>query len=209
MTNRQKELLRSATYQVVAHGGPQSAALDAIAALDWSRYFVPATATTAVPIAFTVRTLKGREVATIHDDVVYDMRDGCRPPASYTVDVTLTRVERRSGFCLACVFSSWIGRPGAPSATLQTGVFGPSTGPMSFNTSRTVTLAPGQKLDLCSSFDITQACAPYGYPGAVNGNLNNMKTLDDGREATRTVDVNTTGASGRFTYRVRKRANYL
>jgi hypothetical protein len=144
-------------------GGPQSAATAAIANLDWSRYFVPASATTAVPIAFTVRSLKGRETATIYNDITYEERGGCKPPISYTVDVTLTRVERTSGFCLACMFSADIRFPGGTATILRSGVFGPATGPMTFSDSRTVTLAPGQSFNLCSNFGSGSSCAAYGY----------------------------------------------
>jgi len=207
LTTRQRSLLSTATYQIIPFGGPQSAATAAIAALDWSKFFVPAEATTAIPIAFTVKTLKGRQVATIHSDVTYDERAGGRPPTSYGVDVTLTRVEKTSGFCLACAFTTYIKGLG-PSSTFQTGVFGPNTGPKNFSTKKTVTLAPGQSMQLCAEFDINSFCMPFGYPGAVNGNLNNMKNLNDGVEGTFTNTVNTTGASAKFTWKVKKSAHY-
>jgi hypothetical protein len=80
---------------------------------------------------------------------------------------------------------------------------------MTFNNKKTVSLSPGQKFDLCSEFDVTKGCMPFGYPGAVSGNLNNMRSLNDGVEATFAPTINSFGASGKFTYKVRKRANYL
>ncbi len=204
LTSRQRSLLSTANYQILPFGGPQSAATAAIASLDWSKFFVPAEATTAVPIAFTVKTLKGRQVATIHNNVSYDNRSGCRPPASYTVGVTLTRVERTSGFCLACAFLARV-----DASVMQIGVFGPTTGPQNFNVSRSRTIAPGQKFDLCSEFAELARCGSYGYPGAVNGNLNNLKSIPDGGTVTTTFTVPALGAEGKFTYRVSKRANYL
>ena len=203
LTTRQRQLLSSATYQIVPIGGPQSAATQAIASLDWSKFFVPAAATTAVPIAFTVKTLNGRQTATVHDNVLYDERAACAPPTSYRLDITLTRVERTSGFCLACAYLSRVG-----GSVLRAGVMGPTTGPRTFSDSRQYSLAPGQKIDLCSEFDTGARCMPFGYPGAVDGNLNNMKLMTDNVERTFTLPVQALGAEGLFTYRVRKRANY-
>jgi hypothetical protein len=209
LTQRQKTILSSANYQFVVFGGPQSAATAAIASLDWSKYFVPATAETAVPIAITVKTLKGRETATIYDDVVYDERGGCKAPASYSVDVTLTRVEKASGFCASCGFSAEIHRPGQIIPTImRTGVFFPTTGPMTFSDKRSVSLAPGQKFDLCSYFDSGSGCLPFGYPGAVSANVNNMKLFDNGVNTTFTPQINALGAAGKFTYTVKKTANF-
>jgi hypothetical protein len=209
LTTRQRQLLTSATYQFVIFGGPQSAATAAIASLDWSKYFVPAAATTAVPIAFTVRSLKGRETATIYNDIVYDERGGCKLPSSYTVEVTLTRVERSSGFCLACSFSAEIRYPGAIlPVVMRAGVFGPATGPMTFSDKRTVSLAPTQSFNLCSFFDTGSFCMPFGYPGAVSGNTNNMKSLTSGVTATLSPTANAPGAAGKFTYSVKKTAHF-
>jgi len=208
LSTRQRSLLSSATYQIIPFGGPQSAATAAIASLDWSKFFVPAEATTAVPIAFTVKTLKGREVATIHNNVVYDDRGGCTPPKNYSVDVTLTRVERESGFCLSCIFTTYIKGLGGLPSTFQTGVFGPSTGAKTYSTKKSVSLSPGQSMEVCSEFDTGASCMPFGYPGAVNGNLNNMKSIGDGREVTFTPTVNAARASGKFTWKVRKEAHY-
>jgi hypothetical protein len=209
LTQQQRQLLSSATYQFVVFGGPQSAATAAIANLDWSRYFVPAAATTAVPIAFTVRTLKGRETATIYDNVLYDEREGCKAPASYTVDLTLTRVERTSGFCLSCSFTAEIRYPGGTVPTfMRVGVFGPTTGPIALSDRRTVSLSPGQSFSLCSTFDGSAACMPFGYPGAVSGSTNNMKSLTHATNRTFTPTVNATGAAGKFTYTVRKTARF-
>jgi hypothetical protein len=208
LTTRQREILSEATYQFLAYGGPQSAATAAIANLDWRRYFTPAAVTTAVPIAFTVKTLNTRETATIYDDVVFLERQGCEQPSSYTVGVTLTRVERTGGFCLACVFVSEIRRAGVLPAIMRTGVFGPGTGPYTFSDSRTVTLAPGQRMDLCSSFDTTAACGAFGYPGAVAASQNNLPAIPNGADRNLIFDVQAFGAAGRFTYRVRKTANF-
>jgi hypothetical protein len=208
LSQRQREILSEATYQVLAYGGPQAAAGAAIANLDWRRFFTPTTVTTAVPIAFTVKTLNTREPATIYDDVVYLERQGCEQPTSYTVGVTLTRVERTSGFCLACNFVAEIRRSGVLPTIMRVGVFGPTTGPFTFSDSRTVTLAPGQRMDVCSSFDTTTACAAYGYPGAVSASLNNLPGIANGSTSTRTAAVDGLGAAGRFTYRVSKTANF-
>lgn len=208
LTQQQRQTLGSATYRFVVFGGPQDAATAAIANLDWSRFFVPASATTAVPIAFTVRTLKGRETATIFNDVVYDERGGCDEPTSYSVNVRFTRVERTSGTCLACAFAAEIRQPGALPSIMQAGVIGPTTGPLTFNVSRNMTLAPGQKFDVCSEFDTSAACGPFGYPGAVTASLNNMRLLNNGVDRTTTQDISALGAAARFTYVVRKTANF-
>ncbi len=207
LNTRQKSLLSTATYQIIPFGGPQSAATAAIASLNWSKFFVPAEATTAVPIAFTVKTLNGKQVAKIHNNVNYDQRNACSAPKTYSLEATLTRVEKTSGFCLACVFTTYIKGQGVPS-TFQTGVFGPSTGPKSFSTTKSVTLAPGQSISVCSEFDTGAFCMPFGYPGAVNGNLNNMKNLTSGSTRTLTNNVNALGASSKFTWRFKKTANY-
>jgi hypothetical protein len=208
LSTRQKTLLNTATYQIVPFGGPQSAATAAIASLDWTKFFVPAEATTAVPIAFTVKTLKGRQAATIHNNVLYDERSACAPPKSYSLDVTLTRVERASGFCLSCIFTTYVKRSGTLFSTFQTGVFGPGTGPKTYNNKKSFTLAPGQGLEICNEFDTGASCMPFGYPGAVNGNLNNMKQMTSGTERTFTNTVNALGASGKFTWKAKKVANY-
>lgn len=49
---------------------------------------------------------------------------------------------------------------------------------------------------------------PFGYPGAANGNLNNLKGIGDDSEATITTNMNAIGASASFTWRVRKNVNY-
>ncbi|MBK8245978.1 MAG: hypothetical protein IPK85_01030 [Gemmatimonadetes bacterium] len=151
-----------------------------------------------------MKTLKGRQVATIHNNVAYDQRTGCRAPGSYTVNVNLTRVERASGFCPGmCVY-----RPGGCELHAGWGVR-THDGPPELQCHPHPTIAPGQSFNLCSEFAEVAGCMPFGYPGAVNGNLNNMKSIGDGSTVTFTPTVNALGATGKFTYRVTKRANYL
>lgn len=210
LSQAHRQILTNASYRFVVFGGPQQAATDAIGSLDWSKYFVPAAATTAVPIAFTVKTLKGRQAATIYDDVVYNERGGCSAPVSYTVRVAFNRVTRTSGFCAACVVSAEIQQPGAPLSILGAGVLTPFEQTLNYtNATRTMTLAPTQKFELWSHLDTGGQGLQFGYPGgAVAGGVNQMKLMTSGADRTFTVNVNAIGAGGQFTYTIRKTANF-
>lgn len=209
LTTRQREILSNANYQFVVFGGPQDAAGEAIANLDWRRFFTPAQVTTAVPIAFTVRTMNGQQRATIHDDVTYLERQGCEAPTSYTVNVNLTKVEHMGGTCSPCLFSSEIRRSGAAHSIIRGGAFQwPFLDPKTYDDSRTLSLAPGQRFRLVSAFGIGSFSMVFGYPGAVSASTNNMPLLSNGQWRTLTANANALAAEGRFTYRVRKTANW-
>ena len=77
-----REILENSTAQAVVFGGPQDAATAALGALDWSLFFTPALATTAVPLSFKVNTLKDRETAAIEDNVSYELRGNCQAPST-------------------------------------------------------------------------------------------------------------------------------
>jgi hypothetical protein len=80
---------------------------------------------------------------------------------------------------------------------------------MTFSDNRSVSLAPGQKFDLCSYFDTGGGCLGFGYPGAIQASLNNMRAVNHGSTTTFTPQISAAGAAGKFTYRVKKTAHWL
>lgn len=203
----QRQTLSTATYKIKVFGGGQADALAAIGALDWSLFFTAAPATTAVPIAYTVKTLKNDEPATIVDNVDYDQRGVCQAATQYSVSITLNRVDHTSGFCLACAVFSDVRRGGLSISFLGSGVIFPTTGFLTFNSNIIETLGPGVEFTLASEFDVAAVGSLFRYPdGAKPGN--NMDLFINGANRGMTVIVNSIGANSLFTYTVRKTAQF-
>ncbi len=77
LTQTQREVLSRSEVQLIAYGGDQTQALDAIRTGDLGRYFGPANTATAAPLTMTMRTLDGRAVdvadeATLQEVVCTD-----------------------------------------------------------------------------------------------------------------------------------------
>lgn len=87
-----RSIVSRSQVRVLALGGSAEAALLAIQTGDYSMFFGPATASTAVPLSYDVRYLKGmRETAVIGEEIQYVV-EGCT--ASPLPPLTLTdRVE--------------------------------------------------------------------------------------------------------------------
>ena len=88
ITDKQRSTLTNSRERLMAFGGSQSAALAAIT--DLNKFFVPAFATTAVPISYVVKNLDG-SVAKIADTTNFHVQS-CNtqvlggPPYSYVVE---------------------------------------------------------------------------------------------------------------------------
>ncbi len=100
ITDKQLSTLTNSHTRLLAFGGSQSTALEAIA--DLGKFFVPAEATTAVPIAYVVKNLDG-SIATISDTTTFYVQS-CTPVATPTPDkqiiVSLGDVNGKVGFSI-------------------------------------------------------------------------------------------------------------
>ncbi|HHO56704.1 MAG TPA: hypothetical protein ENK21_09970 [Trueperaceae bacterium] len=68
ITNKQRSIINNSKKRLLAYGGSQSAALAAIT--DLNKFFVPTEATTAVPLSYVIKDLKGN-IARISDTTSY------------------------------------------------------------------------------------------------------------------------------------------
>ena len=122
LTAEQKEILDNSTTTIFSAGGTKDAANEAIAELNWSKFFKAAPASTAIPISFVAKTLNGKKIVKIVDNAVYDQRSNCMDPYAYEFQVKLTDVRLESGTCLDCDYASSIAEDGAWLASpIQTG----------------------------------------------------------------------------------------
>ena len=102
------DILKSTTYKIYSAGGTDAAANEAIANLDWSKFFAESPASAAVPISFVAKTLNGHEIVGLVDSTTFDHRDDCSlievivPPdpivTSYDVSVEWTKTDN-TGLC--------------------------------------------------------------------------------------------------------------
>lgn len=84
--------LASRTTKIFSAGGTEEGANAAVANLDWSRFFVEAPVTTAVPISFVARTLNGKRKVILIDNAIYEYRDDCQIPEKIRIRVDLRNV---------------------------------------------------------------------------------------------------------------------
>lgn len=113
LTDAQKNILSKSSVTVFSAGGTKEAANSAIANLNWSEFFKAAPATTAVPISFVAKTLNGKKIVKIVDNVKYEQRDNCKEPYAYEVSLQLDKVQLESGTCVNCSYSSSVRENGA------------------------------------------------------------------------------------------------
>ncbi len=100
ITDKQLSILENSHTRLLAFGGSQNAALEAIA--DLNKFFVPAEATTAVPISYVVKNLDG-SIATIGDTTTFYVQS-CKsmsvPTPDKKVIVSLGDVNGKAGFSI-------------------------------------------------------------------------------------------------------------
>ncbi len=98
ITDKQRSTLTNSRERLMAFGGSQNAALAAIT--DLNKFFVPAFATTAVPISYVVKNLDG-SIAKIGDTTTFHVQS-CTSVTTPTPDkqiiVHLSDVDGRVGF---------------------------------------------------------------------------------------------------------------
>jgi Thiol-activated cytolysin len=109
LTEEQREILENSTTTIFSAGGTKEAANEAIADLNWSKFFKAAPATTAIPLSFVAKTLKGKEIVRIVEEVLFNQRDNCQAPSS--IDVTITWYNNDyTGACtnILCPQQVWV-----------------------------------------------------------------------------------------------------
>jgi len=129
-----EQVVSRSRIQVLALGGSSDAALEAIRSGDYSGFFGPATASTAVPLSYEVRYVGGvREAAVIGQELEYAV-EGCTTSALEPVITTQTREVTEEAGNREPVDSLWI-EPGdrvsiTASGDIWSGKFlVPSNGP--------------------------------------------------------------------------------
>lgn len=215
ITDRQKTIIRNSETSIFVAGGGEEGANQAIASLNWSSFFKPTTVSETVPIAFTVRTLNGKQQVKLTESVFFEKRQNCQAPVSYDIKVTLTKAELKSGVCLLCAYSAQVKKNGAIlndpiAAGHVVGVWsGPElgSGELSLNGS-----TDGSSLEILSGYctagigpgtcaiqhfaNLETTAYHWPYNGLLVGNTVLKHTIT---EAFRTFE---------FTYTIRKVANY-
>jgi len=111
MTDDQQRALSTVSYVIRQFGGDEAGAQDALASLDWTKFFTVVPVTAAVPLSFRVKTLKDgvtSDIVGVVDNVLYDDRGNCEPPLGYEVTTTLQKVVLESGGCglIGCGFDA-------------------------------------------------------------------------------------------------------
>ena len=150
ITAEQETKLRNASVGVHIIGGKESAGNNVVTNLDWREFFEETPASTALPLYFTVSSLKDNSFVGIVDNVDYKERDGCDPPVAYEVEVKLTEAFLTGGYCVPWTCAV-IGRLQPPVGTLATlgsafvnGNPGEAEAASPFGGFRTVPVQPGQ-----------------------------------------------------------------
>lgn len=98
ITDKQLFVLKNSHTRLLAFGGSQNVALEAIA--DLNKFFVPTEATTAVPISFVVKNLDG-SVATIGDNITFYVQNCTTistPIPDKKIIISLSDVDGKIGF---------------------------------------------------------------------------------------------------------------
>jgi hypothetical protein len=106
LSDEHEAIFSTATHKIFSAGGTDAAANAAVANLDWSKFFVESSASTAVPISFVAKTLKGKKVVSLVQSETFQRRDNCslievpgpEDVTSYDVTVTWTATEN-TGLC--------------------------------------------------------------------------------------------------------------
>lgn len=84
--------LSSKQTKIFSAGGSEEGANAAVAELDWSKFFVEAPVTTAVPISFVARTLNGRKKVVLIDNTAFKQRGNCESPEQIQIEVQISNV---------------------------------------------------------------------------------------------------------------------
>lgn len=102
-----EEIFKTATHKIFSAGGTDAAANAAVANLDWSKFFAESPASTAVPISFVAKTVKGKKIVGLVQSETYQQRENCsliEPPLpqtakSFDVTVEWTATDN-TGLCI-------------------------------------------------------------------------------------------------------------
>lgn len=114
-TDRQRNLVSGMTVQIEAFGGPVDAVNRAITTYNWQEFFVRASALTAVPLSFKVRTVRDHQDAGLVYNIAYDERATCQTPQRYDMTIDLERVAAIGSGIISLPLFSWLQpSPGAP-----------------------------------------------------------------------------------------------
>ncbi|MEN8008199.1 MAG: thiol-activated cytolysin family protein [Candidatus Krumholzibacteriota bacterium] len=128
LTDEQQRAMSTRRYVIRQFGGDDASAQEALATLDWTKFFTVVPVTASVPLSFRVKTLKDgvtSDIVGVVDNVLYDDRGNCRPPLGYEVTTTIQKVVLESGGCglLGCGFGARINEVPAVSFIPWTELF--------------------------------------------------------------------------------------
>ncbi len=214
LTDAQRTILDNSTTRIYSAGGTEEGANAVIAGLDWSKFFVAAPVSTTVPIAFTVRTLGGRQTVRLNDSAIFQTRNDCQAPVSYDITVTLEEAVLDGGVCLNCKYTSRM-KEGAEVISTPF-AFGSIFGVWEAGSSSRVYTMSG--FDNTSSFELTSGycntVAPGGYCAIQD--YKNKRSHSYSWPYQNLVSGNTylefniseTFSTIRFKYKIRKTPNY-
>ncbi|HRQ50334.1 MAG TPA: thiol-activated cytolysin family protein, partial [Agriterribacter sp.] len=211
---KNKDIFETATHKIFSAGGTDAAANAAVANLDWSKFFVASPASTAVPVSFVARTVKGKKVAGLVQSEFYQQRADCSSPQSYDVTVAWTDTDN-TGLCFgtggglgSCSPGSIVGLERDISAISLTALNGYKT---SFR------LAPNADGDDNPANDKmkftiesnSKLLGAIGSPSVVKteSRTYDVRSLADGNHALVHMFSNAVG-SVKLTYKITRKANY-
>ena len=215
ITDRQRTIIRTSQTTIFVAGGSEEGANKAIAGLNWSSFFEPTSVSQTVPVAFTVRTMNGKQQVKLIESIFFEKRQNCQAPTSYDIKVTMNKAELKSGVCLACVYSAKIKSDGAilndpiAAGTIHGVWNGPEigSGEMSLNGSEI-----GSSVEVLSGY----CTAGWSPAGCVFQQYANLKTTAYNWPYTKLTVGNTqlthtiseAFRTFEFSYTIRKVANY-
>lgn len=169
LNQTQKTILENCTTKIYSAGGTEEGANAAIGSLDWSKFFVAAPVSTTVPISFKVRTLNGKKIAKLHNNITFEQRANCNEPIAYDITVTLDKATLTSGVCIGCTYTSWVKNDGKKIATpLAAGeVLGVwsvgHNGTQTFRSDKPDPITDPTSFEIISGYCTTPVLGPYNF----------------------------------------------
>lgn len=196
-----EEIFNTATHKIFSAGGTDGAANAAIANLDWSKFFVQSPASTAVPISFVAKTVKGKEIVGLVNSTTFDRRESCalKVPKSYVMTVTWTKTDN-TGVCIGgdtfgtCIPSALV----KPDRDLL-----PTALSFANNYQNVFTVLPD---DAETGFSIT-SLSSAAWMLKNQSNSYDVKTLAEGNISLVHI-LSSFAGSVKFTYQINKRTIY-
>lgn len=101
-----EQIFKTASHKIFSAGGTDQAANEAVANLDWSKFFQKSPASTAVPISFVARTLNGKKIVSLVQSETFQRRADCEGivpenPATKSYEVTVKwTATSNTGLCI-------------------------------------------------------------------------------------------------------------